>query len=301
MRKVCLGVLTLLIVIVGIGFAFATEDFVRYFEQDYQASQYCDGVDDLYSLTPMTHLWSEAMEDHGWDGTLDYTSVSRMWLTDRSKDDPTASHDYDHLETFDVAIIGSHGNWTNYNSVDQYRMRMNTTWGGSGEIYCMMWPREWMELGDDGGADIEILHIYSCHSMTVDNNVHATTWRSSGNSVFQGIHQIHGFHGEAHAFMETFREPFENLANNGFSNAVAEEWVSELYAEDIVFEDLGGYGFWRDQCPVAYTGRDTNIGALLILATEQYDTRGNWQDITDPQKFKRLYVDGCRPLGANEM
>ncbi len=147
-----------------------------------------------------------------------------------------------------------------------------------------------MRLGEESFDDIEILHTLACDSMTWDNNSYLNTWRM----VFDGIHQVDGFHGSSYA-LSLMSDPYGDLGADGFSSAVGVEWVTELYQNER-YEDA--FGDKWDNCPVSYSGRATSSGATYLLTNEEYDTIADYSEIANPSGWSRIWMSGCQAHGG---
>lgn len=261
---------------------------VRYLEETYDDTD-CDPGDDTNDdreFSMMTYRWYAYM------GYQNYSTATVIddYFREPALTDPDCEdwgRDYSYIELADIAFVGGHGNTARRvsNGPVFYRLRQN-------EIYdddCKMWPDQQMRLGEGASDDIEILHMYSCHSMTIDNNAHINTW----HPVFGGLHQVDGLHGNGHVGL-SLADDFYWLARSGFSTGVGLEWIITLYVDDW---DNNGY----DNCPVAYSGRGSSADALYLLNNEQYDTREDYTDIADPTNYKRIWISGCLPNGASEL
>ena len=272
--------------LVAFSIAYADEnqdDYARYICDNYNWDSGCAtpcGTENL-DIAGMTADWYTEMKGQSGYGRWEAVNTAeRYWLVDPDKE--TWGHDDLFAETHDILLVGGHGaRETPSGDVEQYRLCMNRSYSSS----CKVWPRSQLELGE---GDIELLQMVSCSSMTTDNSVHSNTWQHA----FEGIHQVHGFHGRTYS-NSSLKDDYYRVANHGFSNAVAEEWVDELYEQDFSGSD--------DNCPCAYTGRNSQDECSTILHNEEYDTRGSYSDIVDPTSWMRLYVDGCDPYGAGPM
>ncbi len=273
-----------LVLICSVSFVSAGS-FARYNETTYTGSlcgDCCQSHD--ASGEYLTDDWADEIESHGYTRhDADEWNFDRTWIADYHL--KWWGVDDEHTELRDIVLISGHGGIDGSGDDSVWHFSHNEKYLNS----CKVWPSDSMRLGDDTGDTLEILHVQACDSMTVDDSTHAHTWRP----VFGGIHQIMGFHGTSYGGSH-IKGHYYNLARDGFSSAVALEWVNELY-------DSNGYlGTW-DNCPVAYTGRNSEAAAMAILTNEQYDTRWQYSSIEDPTVFRRIYIGGCLPNGANEM
>jgi len=184
---------------------------VRYLEETYDDTD-CDPGDDTNDdreFSMMTYRWYAYM------GYQNYSTATVIddYFREPALTDPDCEdwgRDYSYIELADIAFVGGHGNTARRvsNGPVFYRLRQN-------EIYdddCKMWPDQQMRLGEGASDDIEILHMYSCHSMTIDNNAHINTW----HPVFGGLHQVDGLHGNGHVGL-SLADDFYWLARSGSS------------------------------------------------------------------------------------
>ena len=264
-------------------FSFSTAeagDFIRILEEYYSYDANCSG-ERLY-MTVLTNDWYEEMK------TVENIFESEM--VDRAlkwyfTDPDYVSWGYDSffLEQYDIALVAS----DSMHSVDsqaRFFFRMNEYY----ESTCLIDPKNQMRLGEEDGDDIEILQVIANHSMTVDYGIYSRTWFP----VFQGIHQVHGFHGNTWD-VYGLADNYEMLAANGFDDSVALTWVSELYQDNFI----DGY----DNCPVAMAGNNTSVlNAALQLVGETYGNRENYTDVVGSY-FARRFHDVCDPDGADAM
>jgi len=260
----------------------ADYDVGYYINDDYGIDSDCTG-NDLIN-------W-EILQDYRYE--MFYRGWSNLhWITiyDFRLVDPDSydwGQDYNYVDSHDITWITGHGRILS----DRYQqIKLHTNY----HLGCYITPEFHMQLGEFG-RDIEILHVKSCHSMDESHDI----WRN-WRPVFKGVHQIHGFHGLSWSAMK-LREPLENLAINSHSSAVALEWKDELH--QWIYDSDNEE--WVEQCPVAYTGRETLVDADRILDNERYPTPGQvnivFGDVYSPSKWRRRYVDGCDPADGGPM
>jgi hypothetical protein len=91
--------------------------------------------------------------------------------------------------------------------------------------------------------------------------------------------------------------------HDSHSSAIATQWVYELFESDEFY--YPDEGQWVDNCPVAYTGRNSLADCTTILGGERYPTPGNIniiaQDVSSPTNFKRKFLDNCDPAAGDPM
>ncbi|MDP8221712.1 MAG: DUF6345 domain-containing protein [Candidatus Lernaella stagnicola] len=234
--------------------------------------------------------YMDAMEDANWDVT-DFNDSS--YHVKRTMSDcvlKSYGRDDANLEPFDIGIIEGHGITRTQSGTTSFRFSGNRFRDDD----CFVWPRYDMHLGGTRcgvTSDLEFLHMHSCHSMTTGDDSHKNTWRP----VFNGVHLITGYHGEADLNMHS---EYEAFAEDAQSDSVAYEWIA-LWAENVFRVKVAeGIYILYDRCPVAYTAGEYQSYMLSRLQYETYGNRASWTDVEDPTLYKRLYISGCHGKGA---
>ncbi|NLH48354.1 MAG: hypothetical protein GX444_07100 [Myxococcales bacterium] len=239
----------------------------------------CPG-DDLDYDYYLIKAWADEMEANLFTTNFVYPNINHLWMTDYNLVD--WGRDHLKMETYHFVIISGHGGTVTVNNLDQNRIKLGKQ-NPNGD--CYVYPRYQMKIGDNNQHKLKILHLVTCHGMTVDQGRLANTW----NNTFAGIHQIHGFHGVSWS-MPALLSDFEHLANHGQGNNVAYEWLFEMHHEEFEF----------DQCPVVYIGADSETQANQIFQNETYRVRDD-PIYTEPSLFKRWYFEGCDPSQGGPM
>jgi Family of unknown function (DUF6345) len=239
-------------------------------------------ADDLEMDEQLLAIWNARMGANGFSTNFISPSINHLWMTDSDKVAWGRDHWSLKMDTYDIVMISGHGSTYENLGVKANSIMLRFK---NGDNSCFAHPRDEMEIGDNDSGDLEILHVATCHSMTTDDNRHINTWRPA----FEGVHQIDGFHGVSWVDA-VMRFGFETLAVQGQIRGVALVWLDAMY-----FPDFNGH----EQCPVAYTGRNSDLAAETVLRYETYRNRETVTDISDPTSWKRFYYDGCDPMDAD--
>jgi len=239
--------------------------------------------------------WSDAMAAH----CQTYTNLNGLiasWATDNYR--YTWGDADNHLEAFDISMIITHGGVYTANGTHRWAMLMQRETHDDSCLLCpgMSFPghdlHDQMFLGETA-SDIEILHVFSCHSMEYYMNMIPNTWQykaaeNNYRSAFAGIHQINGMHGVSHT-ENGVNTPMRDLGSNGWSNSVAHQWVFQLSRNR---------GDHPDDCAISLACSDTSTHAWNVINYEQYDNRSNYPDIADPDFCVIIWQSGCDPDSA---
>lgn len=235
----------------------------------------------------MADGWYDAVDDYGFffkDGRLVNGNFTRSILCDPDTG-LSGCDDGDRLDDADAAIVALHGSdvgkhWRGAlrfdGSPNFSDCGIDAPEGGGGEMF----------LGD---ADLEFLHLSSCHSMDDDNL--SETWRMFQDPVDspKNGHRLHmatGFHG----LMWIGSGRSDDYANFAFGGQflMAYSWLDSLYDWDV-----NGDGY--EQCPVAYA-----IGANESDCVNRLTTEGYGHIINPDPKISytcALWYEGCDPKG----
>ena len=239
---------------------------------------------------PVINAVYDTFRDYDWwERTLIANTAPRDWFMDGSK----VSGGNDHLlvEKYDVVYWIGHGGHVEN---EEYGIEV---FGFVMSDDSKLFPLTQMYLGDVSGNNIEFLILTVCQSMTQDLDVWRNTWRdyagTGEGSVFGGIHQILGHHGNAHGGSSNAND-YETFIMDGYANdGVGNSWLDDIYQEHWNGTD--------DNCPVAYAGRNTLANATAMLNNETFSNRESYTDIANPPFFQRRFHDGCDPVDADPM
>ncbi|NLH47063.1 MAG: hypothetical protein GX444_00510 [Myxococcales bacterium] len=279
------GLFTMLVIFFLIGF------WVRYVKSSYDVNfylmeKYSNDAEclngPLFSQS-MLQDYMDEMDEHGWDQNLNANYVYHYMFWDPDK--VTYGQDSNYLDDGMIGFIGAHGGVNASNHIYISMNRFNAITNS-----CKVIPYDQMQLGDIANGN-KWLHLDSCHSMHVDDNA-LQSWRP----VFQGVHQIDGFHGNGW-ISDQLLDDYGNFANHSHILAIAREWVQELTEFDFDGD--------VDLCPVAYTGRYTEDSCEDILTNEKYPTPGQinllYADTPSPTVWRRHYRAGCDPNAGDPL
>jgi Family of unknown function (DUF6345) len=235
---------------------------------------------------PIMEAFYETFRDYWWDRTLISVAGTGDWFVDADKS--AGGNDHLLFEKIDVVYYVGHGASDNSFGIWEHQFILSD--------HSNVYPLREMYLGDVSGNNIEFLLLTVCHSMDQDDDVWRNTWRdyaSTGNgTVFGGIHQILGHHGLAWG-SAAMADEVENFVNNAYSTeSVGLAWKTDMHNDST---------FPGDNCPVAYAGRNSLAAAEVMLDNETFSNRDSYADIANPPYFKRRFVDGCAPAGADPM
>jgi hypothetical protein len=224
----------------------------------------------------------------GWD-TLDIVPVSHAEFLDPSR--VWGGQDFDYVDSHQITWASGHG----WSDVHQVKLTMATYEDALDS--CDVTPGIHMKLGQPTIHN-KWFHVFTCQSMQVEHDAWQA-WRT----VFAGVHQITGFHGYSWSG-SPLPARYAAFAHNSHYTAIAVNWVAQLYVSDN-WQYPPGSGTYVDQCPVAYTGRDSLDEASSLLTNEHYPIPGQpgvgYRDEYSPTYWKRRYVLGCDPAGGQAM
>lgn len=282
-------IIVALIILLSASLSFAGYEVSNFYNDSYSVDPTCTG--EYLPGYWMLHKYRAEMRSWGWS-TSTWWPVQHAMLID--PDMVNGGQDYEYVDDADISFMTGHG-WVN--SSNNYVLNLQTEEDNVLHS-CGLVPKVHQRLGEQG-MDLEWLHVVSCHSMQTDSNAHKS-WRP----VFTGVHQITGYHG--YAWFSGINSPlgaaYEDFAHDSHNAAIALQWVYELYFHDH-FEYPPQSGNYHDQCPVAYTGRDSSSSCNTILNNERYPKPGQmnigYQDEYTPTTWRRKYIDGCNPAGGS--
>lgn len=116
-----------------------------------------------------------------------------------------------------------------------------------------------------GDYDLEFLHLNSCHSLCEEN------WGDPyWPTAFGGLQELNGFHGVVDSgFVFGIVAEMEDLADDGFHMSLADAWLDNFYALDVIdvegeFPDFE-INFY-DRCPVTMVAGRNETSAETRLA-----------------------------------
>jgi len=266
-KFVCLAAIA---VLVGAAVAAHGAYEVRYYiTDDYTVDARCTPKNNLDFYDVLQDYRAE-MTSWGWSATQNYDTVYPWFFFDPDLMSP--GYDMLAIDGGTIGFVTAHGGvWPSDNFFWQLA-RYDSQTG-----HCKVTPENHMELGDYDGR-LMFLHTVACRSMHIDDNVFRS-WRD----VFHGIHQIHGFHGLGWNAVE-YSDSYGDFADHSHNSSVATNWVLDLYWEDFRMDE----GTWTDQCPVAYTGRDSLIDCANVLNNEKYPIP-NQNNIVFPDEYSPTY------------
>lgn len=222
---------------------------------------WCSGTN-VEDWAEMLDGWYYAVDDFGavsLDGRWHNGLLNRGLFCDPDTGLPGCT-DYDRIDEADVAMIGFHGGDSN----GHWRGSMAYSGGAAGGDCGIDVPESGSGEMYVGDADLEFLHLSSCHSMDDDNLFNV--WRMFEDPVDspkskRRLHLATGFHGIMwiSSGRDDDYESFAWAAHVGISEA----WLDNLWDYDV------GDGDW-EQCPVAYAIGSGESDCLSRLSNESY-------------------------------
>lgn len=213
--------------------------------------------------------WPDAYHLNGDNVDSQYTDIKLVsWGND------TASGGG--IDKPDVLMVGMHG------TLDTNRWRGIVRVDEKGEGNCGAWQKH---IYID--ADLEFLHLSSCHSMS------EVTW-NNWNDSYGKLHQVDGFHGVMWIKKE-LRDNYENFSNDSFHMAIASSWMENLYEKSIYAEYKGVTDYYM-QCPCVHAAGESKTDLWNRMFNERYDFV---QDHPKPTEFGVIYWVDCDPEEAD--
>lgn len=212
-------------------------------------------------------FWPDAYLKDGYNVDSHYTDSSLVtWGNDTENDAG--------LDAADVCMVGMHG----YIESSRWRGKVRRDESGDGD--CGAWQGDMYF-----DADLEFLHLSSCHSMD------QVTW-GNWNSSYGKLHQVDGFHGLMW-IGSTIRSRYENFSDDSFHMAISLSWMENMYGS-FLGKHLGKTGYY-DQCPCVHAGGESETDLWNRMYNEQYD---QIEDHPTATEFGVIYYDKCDPADA---
>jgi len=241
----------------------------------------------LPDMDDMLEAWAEDMEDEGWarGGRLVDGNINLDRFCDP---DSGISGCADHtigVDSADAVMVGVHGN--DFGDHWEGLLRDSGTSGST----CQANQSDDLRAGD---YDAEFLHLASCHSLDDDNLPFA--WQmmeDPADSPSSGLRLqlLTGFHGNT-ASSQLRVDDYEQVANDGFRNAVSDSWMDNLYDGSVQYVGVAGV---HELCPIAYAIGAGEISCENRLLSTGYGSVGSDPDSSNTYCY--TYFEDCDPFG----
>jgi hypothetical protein len=240
-------------------------------------------ITDVGSTSGGVCLTGHCDDAYGAGGAQINGDIRNDQFADKDVADPWGQ-DADHLEQGAAAMVALHGSKDQYDAtifVGSMREGDDVSEGDSPQDDCYLRSDE-MKIGNDG---LDFLHFSSCNSMDDDQ------W-SAWQKVYDGAHQIDGFHGLV--YLDTqFELDYKSFASDAFYTSIAEAWIDGMYKphHGDYLED--GQDVQVDQCPVAHAvGKDAS-DTWARIESERYNDV--YEDPADSDYWAVTYFVPCYP------
>jgi hypothetical protein len=239
----------------------------------------------LPDMDDMLDAWSEKMADKGWPdgGHLVDGNINLDRFCDPDSGISGCSDYSNGIDEADAVMVGIHGN--DFGDHWQGLLRDSGTSG----FNCQTNTSGDLRAGD---ADVDFLHLVSCHSLDDDNLVYAgDMMEDPADSPSNGrrLQLLTGFHGDTACSSGRVGD-YRQVAKDGFKGSTADAWMDNLYDGSVQYAGVNGT---YELCPVAYS-----IGSSDADCDDRLLSTGYGGLSTDPSSSSHWCAtayDGCDP------
>lgn len=287
----------LLVAIGGIQAVRATDEAIAFGIDDFSGWNACIGDPDfdLSHSIDMAEAFDDAFDDWEAEGRWDISQIyrdtavdDRDWVDGDFAAEPWGADDdemygADHA---DVAMISTHGSSSSSGSTPYSEIEM----GDDDNETCTPTTNQ-MKFGDGGsGNDMEIAIIAACQSAQLP------VYEGHGYDTLDGesLNTWLGFHGDSLDSSSDVNH-FEDFVKDSRVNGLGDNWVDEMYRNNVWIGNVVTGWEIRDECPAAVIFAESEAKCDLVHDYGGFSDR----DKEGTHTLVCYYaLDGCNPASG---